>query len=50
MEQSEPIEITEDEIDRFLEEEKITSNYYRYILNKYLRRKVNLARRRCGTS
>jgi len=39
MEQVEPVEITEDEIDRFLEEEKITSDYYKYILNKYLRSK-----------
>jgi len=43
MEQIEPVEITEDEIDRFLDEEKITSDYYRYILNKYLRSKGELS-------
>jgi len=37
MEQKEAIEITKDEIDQFLEEEKITSDYYRYILGKFVR-------------
>ena len=39
MERGEPVKIAEGEIDRFLEEEKITSDYYRYILNKFLRSK-----------
>jgi len=43
MEQAEPIKITEDEIDRFLDEEKITSDYYKYILNKFRRSKGELS-------
>jgi len=43
MERSEPVKITEDGIDRFLEEEKITSDYYRYILGKFLRRNGELS-------
>jgi len=38
MEQAEPVKITEDEIDQFLEDKKITSDYYRYILGKFVRR------------
>jgi len=39
MEQGEPVKITEEGIDQFLEEEKITNDYYKYILGKYLRDK-----------
>lgn len=37
MKEQKTIEITEDEIDQFLEEEKITNDYYGYILGKFLR-------------
>jgi len=43
MEQDEAIEITEDEIDQFLEEEKITNDYYVYILGKFVRDKGELS-------
>jgi len=43
MEQVEPVKITEDEIDRFLEDEKITSDYYAYILGKFARSEGELS-------
>jgi len=43
MERAKPIEIAEEDISRFLEEEKISSDYYRYILKKFLRRKSALS-------
>jgi len=43
MERGEPVKITEDEISRFLKEEKIESDYYFYLLNKFLRSKGELS-------
>jgi len=43
MEQGEPVKITEDGISRFLEEEKITNDYYQYILGKFLRENGELS-------
>ena len=35
--QAKPVEVTEEDIDRFLEDEKISSDYYGYILGKFHR-------------
>jgi len=48
MEQGEPVEITEEEINRFLEEEKIENDYYFYLLNKYLRMSGRLSEEGVG--
>jgi len=37
MEENKTIEITREEIDQYLEEEKITNDYYGYVLKKFLR-------------
>jgi len=42
-EKDEPVRITKDEINRFLEEEKITNDYYIYILGKFVRNESELS-------
>jgi len=44
MKRGKPVEVTKDEIDEFLEDEKITNDYYVYILNKFIQSEGKLSK------